>query len=106
MNEQTRQLMLMDNDGQPEAAPALPEQETERIKSRMRALTDLKKHPGFAILKEALSVEAQATLTQMDRADNSTKMIQYSANYFSLTMAAGYVDNELARLRALLGAEL
>lgn len=76
----------------------------DRAKERLRALDDLKRHKGYQMLIESLRFEAQHCLGCMDKASDPTSFTKFASNYFSLTMACGYVDNEMARLRSLLQA--
>lgn len=103
LSEQTKQLLLFGNEEKEDVPAALPAGQVDAIKSRMRLLTELKRHPGYEVFMSALKQEAAACLHMMDKADNAHQSTKYSANYYTLTMVSGYVDNELSRLRALLG---
>lgn len=104
MTKQTDQLLLFDleSHGEEQAAAPVSSADIDRVKQRLRALDDLSRHTGWQIVKEALNLEAQYCLASMDKAENPTLFTKYGANYYSLTMAVGYVDTEMRRLRALL----
>jgi hypothetical protein len=103
MSQQLDQMLLMYEPEEKEApAAVLPAEEIGRIKERLRVLEDLKRHKGYQILMEALRGESQHCLISMDKAEKGNQIVKFSANYYSLTMAMGYVDAELQRLVALL----
>lgn len=103
-NQQLDQLLLMYEPPEDKEAPAavLPAEEIGRARERLRILEDLKRHKGYQILMEALRGESQHCLVSMDKAEKGNQIVKFSANYYSLTMAMGYVDNEMLRLIALL----
>lgn len=104
MNQQTEQLLLHFDDAPKQESvdsPAMPQYIGE-AKERLRLLDDLKRHKGYQLLVEALNGEARLCLHAMDKAETPTAITKTSANYYTLTQAVGWVDNEMLKLRAFL----
>lgn len=104
MQEQTNQLLLWNEQEDAPVPQVQLSKEISEYKERLRLLNDLKSHKGYQLLIQALKDESQACLVSMDKSDNPTSFTKYAANYYSLTMACGYVDNEILRLRAFLNS--
>lgn len=107
MSQQTDELLLRHTVEQ-EDKEALAMQRAQELaakdaaRARLRALDDLSRHPGYKILLESLNKEAQIELMKMALGETPTAVTRASANYYTLTMATGYVANEVARLTKLL----
>lgn len=98
--KQTDELLLYTDSN--EEAPVVPPQDLSEVRERLRLIEDLKRHPGYKILIDALKFECEHSLLQADRAEKSNQIIKHSAQYAALLGATRYCDLECARLTALL----
>lgn len=104
MSRQTEQLLLFPDDSpkQDSVDDGVTPQYIGETKERLRLLDDLTRHKGFQLLMEAINGEARSCMIALDRCDNPTAITKTAAQLYSLTHCAGWVANEMVKLRAFL----
>lgn len=106
MSQQTDELLLH-HTMEHEADPTLEQREARSkeiaiAKENLRALTELQKHPGFTIVKNAMLYELKDTQRMMEKDDNPTVLAKHVGEHTAIMGMLSYVENECNRLTALL----